>query len=47
MKLLKEDWPSDQLAAAFVELNIPAQTRAEEVSLEQFVAMAAKLKGFN
>jgi len=47
MKLLKEDWPSEQLAAAFVELNIPAQTRAEDVSLEQFVAMVRKLASVN
>jgi len=39
MKLLKQDWAADKLAAAFVELNISPLERAEKLSLEQFVAL--------
>ena len=38
-KLLKQQWPPDQVAAAFEQLGISAQARAETVSLEQFVAL--------
>jgi 16S rRNA (adenine1518-N6/adenine1519-N6)-dimethyltransferase len=43
LKLLKQDWPADKLAAAFAELSISPQERAEKLSLEQFVALTEKL----
>jgi 16S rRNA (adenine1518-N6/adenine1519-N6)-dimethyltransferase len=43
LKLLKQDWAADKLAAAFAELKISPQERAEKLSLEQFVALAKKL----
>jgi 16S rRNA (adenine1518-N6/adenine1519-N6)-dimethyltransferase len=43
LKLLREDWPADKLAAAFATLEIPPQERAEKLSLEQFVALTGKL----
>jgi 16S rRNA (adenine1518-N6/adenine1519-N6)-dimethyltransferase len=43
LKLLKQDWPVDKLAAAFAELKISPQERAEKLSLEQFVALTEKL----
>jgi 16S rRNA (adenine1518-N6/adenine1519-N6)-dimethyltransferase len=43
LKLLKQDWAADQLAAAFAELKISPQERAEKLSLEQFVALTEKL----
>ena len=39
LKLLKQDWPVDKLTAAFVELKISPQERAEKLSLEQFVEL--------
>ena len=39
LKLLKQDWPKEQLEAAFAELNISPQERAEKLSLEQFVSL--------
>jgi len=39
MKLLKQDWPAEKLAAVFDELGLSHQIRAEKVSLEQFVAL--------
>jgi 16S rRNA (adenine1518-N6/adenine1519-N6)-dimethyltransferase len=39
LKLLKQDWPAEKLAAAFAELNISPLERAEKLSLEQFVAL--------
>jgi 16S rRNA (adenine1518-N6/adenine1519-N6)-dimethyltransferase len=39
LKLLKQDWAADKLAAAFVGLKISPQERAEKLSLEQFVAL--------
>jgi 16S rRNA (adenine1518-N6/adenine1519-N6)-dimethyltransferase len=39
LKLLKQDWAADKLAAAFEELKISPQERAEKLSLEQFVAL--------
>ena len=42
-KLLKEDWPAEKLARVFEELKIPPQTRAETVSVEQFVRVAQML----
>ncbi len=43
LKLLKQDWPPDLLQAAFVEINIPLQARAESLHLEQFIALAKDL----
>ena len=43
LKLLKQDWAADKLAAAFEELKISPQERAEKLSLEQFVALTYKL----
>lgn len=39
LKLLKQDWPAEKLEAAFGQLNISQQIRAEKVSLEQFVEL--------
>jgi 16S rRNA (adenine1518-N6/adenine1519-N6)-dimethyltransferase len=39
-KLLKQDWPEEQLRAAFAQLNILPQERAEKLSLEQFARLA-------
>jgi 16S rRNA (adenine1518-N6/adenine1519-N6)-dimethyltransferase len=39
LKLLKQEWPKEKLDAAFAELNISSQERAEKLSLEQFVAL--------
>ena len=43
LKLMKQDWATDKLAAAFAELNISPQERAEKLSLEQFVELAKSL----
>ena len=43
LKLLKEDWPEEQLSRAFAELKISPQERAEKLSLEQFVSLSEKL----
>jgi 16S rRNA (adenine1518-N6/adenine1519-N6)-dimethyltransferase len=43
LKLLKKDWPAEQLERAFEELKIPPRERAEKLSLEQFVALTEKL----
>lgn len=43
MKLLKQEWPVEQLAACFEEVGISAQIRAEAVTLEQFVALTTCL----
>src|ERR1017187_494535 len=43
LKLLKQDWAVDKLAAAFAELKISSQERAEKLSLEQFVALTKRL----
>lgn len=43
LKLLKQEWPKEQLEAAFAELNISPMERAEKLSLEQFVALTKKL----
>ncbi len=43
LKLLKEEWPAKKLEQVFGELQLPAQTRAEAVSLEQFVRLTALL----
>jgi 16S rRNA (adenine1518-N6/adenine1519-N6)-dimethyltransferase len=43
LKLLKQDWAVDKLAAAFAELKISPQERAEKLSLEQFVELTRLL----
>lgn len=43
MKLLKHDWLPGKLADAFRHLGIPAEARAETVSLEQFVQLTKML----
>lgn len=43
LKLLKQDWPSDRLEAAFAEAGLGWQTRAEAVSREQFIRLAELL----
>lgn len=43
LKLLKMDWPKEQLEAAFTDLRVSPQERAEKVSLEQFVELTRKL----
>jgi 16S rRNA A1518/A1519 N6-dimethyltransferase RsmA/KsgA/DIM1 with predicted DNA glycosylase/AP lyase activity len=42
-KLLKEDWPFKALREAFAEVHLSIETRAEAVSLEQFVKLAQTL----
>ena len=44
LKLLKQDWPKEKLEQAFNESQLSYQTRAEEVSLEQFVGLVKILK---
>jgi 16S rRNA (adenine1518-N6/adenine1519-N6)-dimethyltransferase len=39
LKLLKQLWPAEQLAAAFETLGLSAQIRAEKVSLQQFILL--------
>jgi 16S rRNA (adenine1518-N6/adenine1519-N6)-dimethyltransferase len=43
LKLLKQDWPKEQLEAVFAELQISPQERAEKLGLEHFVALTEKL----
>lgn len=43
MKLLKQEWPAENLVRCFGELGISPQVRAEAVSLEQFVALTTCL----
>ena len=38
-KLLKDDWPSVRLEEAFAQLGLPLQTRAEAVTLQQFIRL--------
>jgi 16S rRNA (adenine1518-N6/adenine1519-N6)-dimethyltransferase len=45
VKLLREDWPSANLEAAFGELGIPQAARAETVPLEKFVGLTWLLHG--
>jgi 16S rRNA (adenine1518-N6/adenine1519-N6)-dimethyltransferase len=47
MKRLKSEWKPEKVESLFRELGISAQARAEEVSLEQFVALARLLHGKN
>ena len=43
IKLLKEDWPAGKLEEIFERLRLPIQSRAEDVSLEQYVALTREL----
>jgi 16S rRNA (adenine1518-N6/adenine1519-N6)-dimethyltransferase len=43
LKLLKQDWPVEWLAAAFETLKISPQERAEKLGLEQFVKLTVIL----
>ena len=43
LKLLKQDWTADKLVAAFAELKISPQERAEKLSLERFVELTKLL----
>lgn len=43
MKLLRGDWPEEKLDAAFAELKISPQERAEKLSVEQFVELSRRL----
>ena len=45
VKLLKQDWPVDQLEPALSSLGLSPQVRAEAVSLEQFAALTRCLHG--
>ncbi len=43
IKLLKQNWPVEQLEAAFNAIGLPLQIRAEKVSLEQFATLTKAL----
>jgi 16S rRNA (adenine1518-N6/adenine1519-N6)-dimethyltransferase len=43
LKLLKAEWASARLDQAFSQLGLPLQTRAEAVTLEQFVGLTQML----
>jgi len=43
LKLLKEEWPAERLAEAYAELKLSPQSRAEDITLEQFVALARRV----
>jgi len=43
MKLLKKDWPVEQLERVYAELKLSPQERAEKLSLEQFVELTRRL----
>jgi 16S rRNA (adenine1518-N6/adenine1519-N6)-dimethyltransferase len=45
LKLLKEDWPGHRLGPAFAAAAIPPESRAEAVSLGQFVLLTQGLSG--
>jgi 16S rRNA (adenine1518-N6/adenine1519-N6)-dimethyltransferase len=42
-KLLKQQWPNEEIARAFEKIGISPQARAETVSLEKFVALTREL----
>jgi 16S rRNA (adenine1518-N6/adenine1519-N6)-dimethyltransferase len=44
-KLLRQDWPSDGLERAMVIAGVDPKSRAEHVSLAQYVTMAVTLAG--
>ena len=43
LKLLREDWPKEKLEAAFAELSISPQERAEKLRLEHFTKLTGLL----
>jgi 16S rRNA (adenine1518-N6/adenine1519-N6)-dimethyltransferase len=43
LKLLKQSWPADKLELGFAETGIPLQSRAEAVTLAQFVELTNRL----
>lgn len=43
LKLLKQEWPPDRLAAAFQIVGLNPQVRAEAVTLDQFVRLTREL----
>jgi 16S rRNA (adenine1518-N6/adenine1519-N6)-dimethyltransferase len=43
LKLLKQDWPADALAAAFDGLGISPMERAEKLTVEQFASLTRLL----
>ncbi len=43
LKLLRGDWPAPELERAFADAGVPSTTRAEAVSLEQFVRLTEVL----
>jgi 16S rRNA (adenine1518-N6/adenine1519-N6)-dimethyltransferase len=43
IKLLKQDWETEALEAAYRKLGLSPQVRAESVSLDEFVALTASL----
>jgi len=43
LKLLREEWPAKKLEQVFEQLPLAAQTRAETVSVEQFVRLTKLL----
>ena len=43
LKLLKQDWPAERLAAAFERVGLSDKVRAEAVNLEQFVQLTELL----
>jgi 16S rRNA (adenine1518-N6/adenine1519-N6)-dimethyltransferase len=43
LKLLKQNWPSEQLVEVFAQLGLDEKIRGEKVSVEQFVAMTKLL----
>jgi 16S rRNA (adenine1518-N6/adenine1519-N6)-dimethyltransferase len=44
LKLLKADWPAEKLEAAFAIVNLPPLSRAESISVLQFVLLTKCLK---
>ncbi|HWY74187.1 MAG TPA: 16S rRNA (adenine(1518)-N(6)/adenine(1519)-N(6))-dimethyltransferase RsmA [Verrucomicrobiae bacterium] len=47
VKRLKQDWPVDKLTAAFEQLGLSPQIRAEKVSVEQFAELTKILAAEN
>jgi 16S rRNA (adenine1518-N6/adenine1519-N6)-dimethyltransferase len=46
LKLLKEDWSTKALAQAYSETGLQPQTRAEQVSLNEFVRVTTSLQSY-
>ena len=43
LKLLREEWPAEELELVFTELKISAQERAEKLNMEQFAVLTKML----